>query len=126
MTALAAFAAWLHAGLTALVFAFQIALILGAPWGHLTMGGRHPGALDATGRILAAVSAGLVVAMSLAVLSAAGIGLSWPRWTLWVAVAVASLSVLANAATRSAPERRLWLPVVLVMLGCALVVAFTT
>jgi hypothetical protein len=125
MPALPVLAALLFCGLAVVVVGFQVALVVGAPWGHLTMGGRHPGVLDATGRALAVVSGGLYVPMVLAVVSAAGFGPAWPRWTLWGVVAVTALSCLANAVTPSAPERRLWLPIVLTMLACTLVVAFT-
>jgi hypothetical protein len=116
-------AALIFALLAVIVFAFQIALVAGARWGHLTMGGRHPGKLDSKGRVAAIFSAILYVPMVAAVLSAAGLGLAWPRWTLWAVVAVMALSSIANAVTPSAPERRLWLPVVLTMLAYTLVVA---
>lgn len=34
------------------VIAFHVAMICGAPWGHLTMGGRWPGALPPAARWL--------------------------------------------------------------------------
>ena len=66
--------------------------------------------------------------------------LAWPRfdaglalpslaeaypWLIWVAVAVSALSVLLNAITRSAGERRIWLPVALTLLVCSVTVALT-
>lgn len=117
--------ACLHAGLAAIVVVFQVLLVFGAPWGHLTMGARHTGRLDPAGRTMAAASAVLLIAVAVAVLSAAGLGAVWPRWTLWAAITISALSTLANAVTPSAPERRLWLPIVSLMLLCALVVAFT-
>jgi hypothetical protein len=41
-------------------------------------------------------------------------------------VVVSALSAVMNAATRSKVERRLWLPVALVLLACSLVVALTS
>lgn len=125
MLSLSLLAAWLYALLCGVLVAFQLALAGGAPWGHLTQGGRHPGVLDGKGRAMALGSAVLLAVMALAVLSAAGLSLTWPRWTFWAALAVTALTTLANAATPSAPERRLWLPVALAMLASALVVAFT-
>lgn len=126
MSALPVLAAWLYTGLCAVLVGFQLALAGGAPWGHLTMGGRHPGVLDGAGRAMAVGSAVLLALMALAVLSAAGIGVRWPRWTLWAALAVTALTTLANAATPSPQERMLWLPVALVMLVSAGVVWFST
>jgi hypothetical protein len=46
-------------------------------------------------------------------------------WLAWVPVIVSALSVIMNAATRSRVERRLWLPVAIVMLASSLLVALT-
>jgi hypothetical protein len=65
--------------------------------------------------------------LAVVVLDAAGIvGLGWTAslpWLAWVPVAVAALSAVMNAATRSRAERRLWLPVAIVMLLSSIVVA---
>jgi len=109
------------------VVAFQLALIGGAPWGSLTQGGGSSGALSAPARAVAAVSAVLLVGMILIVRARAGL-LATP-WasrlarSVWFVVAYCALGVIANAATPSATERRLWLPVVLVMLLTSLRVA---
>jgi len=61
------------------------------------------------------------------VLSEAGVivpGLSEALPSLiWLVVAFSAVSVVLNAITRSAGERRIWLPVALVMLAASLVVA---
>jgi len=111
--------AGIYAALCSVLVVFQLALVLGAPWGHLTQGGRFRGRLPLQGRILAALSAVLLVAMALAILSVAGQWPGWPRWTGWPALGVTALTTLANLATPSAPERRLWGPVTLVLLICA-------
>jgi hypothetical protein len=110
-------AATLFAVLSAVVVAFHLAVILGAPWGRLTMGGRWPGVLPPRARVLSAASAVLTVAMAV-VLWQAG-----PAWAVQGVVALMVLSVVGNAATRSEGERRLWLPVSLAMFLSALSVA---
>jgi hypothetical protein len=115
-------AAWVVALLCGGVAVFHIAASLGARVGPWTQGGAHPGALPGLNRGFAAVSAGLMVALALAVLSQVGQGPGWPRWSGWVAVGVLAVAVLVNLATPSRRERQLWVPVTLVMLGCALVV----
>lgn len=102
---------------------FQVALILGAPLGRYTQGGRHAGALPLSGRIIAAVSIPVVLLQGLAILSAAGFpGLGWPIWTGWVAVAVTAVSTVLNWITPSRPERAVWGPIMLVLLAMGLVV----
>ena len=108
----------IFAGLSALTVAFHAALILGAPWGHLTMGGRWPGILPIAGRAAAAASALLVGLMGWAVVAG-------PGWAVWTVTGLMTLSVVMHVATPSRAERRLWLPVVSVMALAALVVAQT-
>jgi hypothetical protein len=109
--------AWLFAALAAFVVGFHLAVILGAPWGRLTMGGRWPGVLPRRARVLSALSAALVLGMA-AVLARGG-----PPGAVWAVVALSGLAVIANAATPSGPERRLWLPVTIAMLLAAISVA---
>jgi hypothetical protein len=109
-------------GCLAIVF-FQIALIAGVPLGRYTQGGRYPGALPVTGRIIAAVSIPVLLFQAMAILSAAGFpGLGWPRWTGWVALAVQGVTAVLNLITPSKPERAVWGPVTVVMAAMALVV----
>ncbi len=104
------------------VIVFQICLISGVPWGHLTQGGSNEGALPAAGRIGAGVSILLLGCMGAAITSAAGMAPGWPFWTAWVAVGIQVLSVILNWITPSAAERRLWGPVTTLMLVLAVYV----
>jgi hypothetical protein len=118
-------AAWLFVALTAFTVAFQVALLCGAPWGHLTLGGKYTGALPPRARVAPAVSIVLLSAFALIVLSRAGIVLAheWARVAVWLPVAYLVLGAVLNTITPSKAERRLWLPVILALLACALVVA---
>ena len=111
------------------VIAFQVALALGVPWGAYAMGGASPGRFPARLRIAAIVQAGLLALMALIVLSRAGLVLAgWSevaRWMIWPVVALTIVAVVLNAITPSAAERRIWLPVTVVMLASVLVVALT-
>ncbi|TNY47016.1 hypothetical protein FGC33_03550 [Streptococcus pyogenes] len=106
------------------VIGFQVALILGAPWGRLTQGGQVEGALPRSGRMVAALSIVLLVAMALAILSADGHWPGWPRWTGWGAVAVTGVSMVLNWITPSAAERRLWGPIMTLMFGLSFAVCW--
>jgi hypothetical protein len=112
---------------TTVVVAFQLALAAGAPWGELAMGGRFPGRFPPRMRVLAVVQAGVLVILALVVLDAAGVvDLGWTTalpWLRWVPVAFAALSVLVNAISPSPREKRLWVPVGLILLGSSLAVA---
>ena len=122
-------AAVLFAIMCLLVIGFQLGLALGAPWGAAAMGGRYPGRFPTPMRVAAVVQAVVIALLALVVLADAGLvgpplGDDAPL-LIWVPVAVSTISVLLNASTRSATERRLWLPVAIVMLVSSLVVALS-
>ena len=118
------------AGLFALtmagVVAFQIALALGAPWGAYAMGGSFPGRYPPALRVVAVVQAVVLGALALVVLSAAGLiapeVVAGLPILAWLPVAVSAVAVVLNAASRSAGERRIWVPVSIVLLVTSLVV----
>ena len=111
------------------VIAFQIALALGAPWGTYAMGGAFPGRFPPRMRIAALVQGALLTVTIAIVLSRASLAFAaWSdaaRWLIWVVVGMALLAVVLNAISRSAGERRLWVPVAFAMLVCSLAVALT-
>ncbi|WP_238928717.1 hypothetical protein [Alexandriicola marinus] len=104
------------------VIGFQVALIFGAPWGRLTQGGQVDGPLPLSGRIVAALSIVILAATALAILSADGSWPNWPRWTAWPALGVMVVSTVLNWITPSAAERKLWAPVMTVLLALALAI----
>ena len=124
---LTSIAAVVYAAVTAASVAFQLALALGAPWGEYAMGGRSRGRLPAPLRVGAVLQAVILGLMALVVLSRAGLVLpTWAaasaRW-IGVVVTVAVASAVLNAMTRSVWERRIWLPVTLVLVVSSLTVA---
>ncbi|MEM7566852.1 MAG: hypothetical protein AAF321_06420 [Pseudomonadota bacterium] len=112
--------AFAYAGLTALPLAMHVAVALGAPLGRLTVGGRFPGRLPPAWRFLAVVQGLLLALMASAVLARSGLGLPSLASLYWPAVALTVLSLIANAASPSRPERWLWTPVLALMTGAAL------
>lgn len=122
-----AVAAKTYVALSGVVIVFQLALAAGAPWGEWTMGGAFPGQLPPPMRAAAVGSAALLLAFAAVVVSRAGLAL--PRWRrasrrlIWVVLAYTVVGVALHVVTPSVRERALWLPVLLAMLGCALVVA---
>lgn len=120
-------AAKIFIALGVVVIAFQIALAAGAPWGVLTMAGAYPGQLPAPMRAAAIGSAVLMVVLSAVVAARADVAL--PQWRrasrrlIWVVVAYTLVGVGLHVVTPSPLERMVWLPVLLVLAACALVVA---
>jgi hypothetical protein len=111
------------------VIAFQIALAYGAPWGSYAMGGAFPGRFPRRMRVVALLQAALLAVTVAIVLSGAGLILSaWSETAqrlIWAVVVIALVAVVLNAISPSAGERRIWVPVALVMLVCSLLVALT-
>jgi len=106
-----------------------VALALGVPWGSYAMGGAFPGKFPPRMRVAALVQAVLLAGTVAIVLSRAGLVLpAWSGvvgWLIWGVVAIAAAAVVLNAITPSAGERRLWVPVAVLMLVSSLVVALT-
>ena len=109
------------------VVAFQLALALGAPWGAYAMGGAYPGRFPAPLRVAAVVQGVVIGLLAVVVLSDAGLALPdlalGLPWLVWVPVAVSALGVVLNTISRSPGERRIWVPVTIVLLVSSLVVA---
>lgn len=123
-------AAVLFALVIAGVVAFQVALALGTPWGAYAMGGAFPGQFPPRMRAAALVQGVVLALLGLVVLSAAGIVapgvVGAAPWLTWLPVAVSALSLVLNAITPSAGERRMWVPVAIVLLATSMAVALSS
>ena len=124
---IATVAAVLFAVVAGGVVAFQLALALGAPWGAYAMGGAFPGRFPPPLRVAAAVQAVVIGLLAVVVLSDAGLVLpdlavALP-WLVWVPVVVSAVAVVLNSISRSAGERRIWVPVAMLLLVSSLIVA---
>ena len=120
-------AAFLFAAVSACASMFQVCLLLGAPWGEFTLGGRWPGQLPTKVRAIPLVSAVLLGGFAATILSRAGLAFhemhSYSGSLSWGVVGYCALGCIANAITPSKWERAIWLPVVAVMFATSLVVA---
>lgn len=111
------------------VVAFQLALALGAPWGAYAMGGAFPGRFLPRLRVAAVIQAVVIGFLAVVVLSSAGLALpnlaaAFP-WLVWIPLAVSALAVVLNSISRSAGERRIWVPVAMLLLVSSLIVALS-
>lgn len=122
-------AANLYLILTGIVVLFQSALAAGAPWGHLAMGGKYPGKFPTRVRILSVLNTAILLALGGVVGARAELFLPEMRalseWAIWIVVVFGGLSVLANLATSSKPERAIWAPISFAMFVCSLIVALS-
>jgi ABC-type phosphate transport system permease subunit len=119
---IARIAAAISAVLLSAVIAFQLALVVGAPWGEYTQGGTTTGALPMAGRVMAAISIVVLGVFALALLARVGWGplrrapQRLVTVVVWVSVGYAAIAVLLNTATPSAKERLVWAPVSVILL----------
>ena len=107
---------------------FQLALVLGAPMGEYAFGGQNPGKLPTRFRIASAFSFAVLVALAGHYLAQAGVftpvlpelPTSWVNWAL---VAFFSVGLIMNSISRSKKERQMWVPVLLLSVVLAVIVA---
>lgn len=103
--------------------------MIGSRRSSYAMGGKHLGRLPAAMRVGVVIQGLLLGLMAAVVLSRADLALSqWAHasvWLTWIVVAVSGVSLALNAITPSAGERRIWVPVALVLLATSLTVART-
>jgi len=98
------------------IAAFQVALVVGAPWGAYTQGGDTKGTLDTSGRVFAAVSCAILLVMAAAILARVREGplKSAPGKLVtalaWFTTTYTALAVVLNMATRSSSERAVFAP----------------
>ena len=117
-------AAMLYMLLALVAASVQYSLACGARLGHLTLGGYWPKRLPRQLRPVAGIQGTLLLIMGMAVLDQGGvIDTLLPVWSFDLTVLITGLSLLANVLTPSKPERRLWAPVLAVMLVAAKVSA---
>lgn len=124
------FAGYAVAMATLFVVLFQIVMAIGAPWGHLAMGGRYPGKFPMRIRIAALVQAVLLALLALVVLIRARIILpdlyDATDIGVWVVVVIYAISLVMNLVTPSKWEKILWVPVALILTVGSLIIALCT
>jgi hypothetical protein len=97
--------------------AFQLALVVGAPWGAFTQGGETEGALGTSGRVVAAVSCAILLVMAAAMLARVREGpLSnapggFVTALAWFTTVYSALAIVLNLVTQSSSERTVFAPI---------------
>ena len=112
-------AALLACGL-AVIVAFHVLLVAGAPWGAAAYGGSQTGQLPTELRVASAFQAAFWLLAALTALSRGGLT-TGPLWSafskraVWVLTAVLVVGAVINAASSSNWERFGWAPFVLAL-----------
>ena len=115
-------------GLIGVVTLFQLALVLGAPWGDDAWGGQHTGTLPTRLRIASVVAIvvlgflGWLVAAAAGIVAVAPLPATWLTPATWAAAAYFALGAVVNLISRS-PIERVWAPLALVTAACCVIVA---
>lgn len=107
---------------------FQLALVLGAPMGEYTLGGQTQGKLSTKLRFVSAIS--LLVNLAIAGHYLAQTGAlqtllpeQLNQIANWALVVFTASGLVMNSISRSKKERNMWVPVLLLSLICAVIVA---
>ena len=126
---LAPFAAWFLVFAFSATALFQVAIVLGAPLGEYSYGGRTIGKLPSRYRISSLFSAAAMLAFAGHYLAFLGVFQPIVNQQIfsvinWVLVGFSALAALLNNITRSQKEKRLWGGVTLAMFLASIIVAF--
>lgn len=112
------------------IIGLHLALVLGAPWGVMTMGGQVRGKLPIPMRFASLGQALLLIYLALIVVETAGLAsfASVPDWDwlIWCPVGVSAVSLVLNSITPSRPERLFGVPMTALLFAGSLVVAVMT
>ena len=108
---------------------FQFALVLGAPWGEYTMGGRFPGKLPPKMRLAALFQIVILFMIALIVLIRSGVVVNQfyevSKTAIWFVVAFFVTGSILNIWTPSKRERAIWGPVNILLLIISVIVALS-
>jgi hypothetical protein len=121
-------AAYILVAVQIIVSLFQLALVLGAPMGEYTLGGQTQGKLSAKLRVVSAISLLLNLAIAGHYLAQTGtiqtlLPSDLNQIANWALVAFTASGLVMNSISRSKKERNMWVPVLLLSLTCAVIVA---
>ena len=111
-----------------MVALFQLGLVLGAPMGEYAFGGQHAGKLPNRYRVASVFSFLMLLAIGGHYLAQAGVmspllpaGLN--TIANWVLVGFNVVGLIMNSISRSKKERQMWVPVLLLSVVLAVIVA---
>lgn len=121
-------AAFILVAVQIIVSLFQLALVLGAPMGEYTLGGQTQGKLSIKLRVVSAISLLVNLAIAGHYLAQTGtiqtlLPSDLNQIANWGLVVFTASGLVMNSISRSKKERNMWVPVLLLSLTCAVIVA---
>lgn len=121
--------AWVYMIVSAIVIVFQLALMLGAPLGEFTLGGRYPGRLPAKLRVAVLTQIAVIVVFAAIVGIRAGLFLGDYSQVgsvgVWFVVAFFVLGSILNLSSPSIKEKAVMGPMNVLALLSAVIVALS-
>ena len=120
---------YIFCGLIGVAVIFQWAIALGAPWGHLTMGGKFSGQLPLAMRIAALVQSIILIVLALIVLVRTNILFesfyAISEKAIWGVAIFNTIGSVLNIITPSKWERILWAPIIITLTLCSYYIALS-
>jgi len=120
--------AYVFAILSFVIILFQLGLTIGMPWGAASMGGKFPGKYPHRMRVVSLINIFIISFIAAIVLIKSEI--IWLQFKSFANVAIdfvvvfSVVATILNTITQSKIERKIWLPVALVLLVTSIIVAF--
>jgi len=120
--------AYVFTMLSIILVLFQFGLTIGMPWGKASMGGKYPGKYPSKMRIVSLINIFVLSIIATIVLIKADIIFprlkSFSNVAIYFIVGFFVLATILNLITPSKIERKIWLPVAVVLLVTSIIVAF--
>ena len=114
--------------LSIILVLFQFGLTIGMPWGKASMGGKYPGKYPPKMRVVSLINIFVLSIIAVIVLIKADIIFpqlkSFSNIAIYFIVGFSVLATILNLITPSKIERKIWLPVAVVLLVTSIIVAF--
>lgn len=106
---------------------FHLLLLFGMPWGEATMGGKYKGKLPMKMRIVSFIS--ILILLLFAIIVSVEANILWSHFKsyseigIWFVVGYSALGIVMNTITPSKIERKIWVPVTVLLFVSSLIVA---
>ena len=120
--------AYIFTILSIIIVLFQFGLAIGMPWGEASMGGKYPGIYPPKMRVVSLINIFVLSIIAVIVLIKADIIFpqlkSFSNIAIYFIVGFSVIATILNLITPSKIERKIWLPVAVVLLVTSIIVAF--
>lgn len=120
--------AYIFTILSIILVLFQFGLIIGMPWGKASIRGKYPGKYPPKMRVVSLINIFVLSIIAVIVLIKADIIFpqlkSFSNIAIYFIVGFSVLATILNLITPSKIERKIWLPMAVVLLVTSIILAF--